>query len=70
MISTKHIIPTKFKVLNRLNDLVFKLTINEQKIQMELIEAACLSTRTKALDLGCGTGELSILIKEKKQSSF
>ena len=45
-------------------DFFINFTIPERKIKQALIEAACIPSKAKVLDFGCGTATLTIMIKE------
>ena len=45
-------------------DLLFKLAMQEQTFKRQLIQQAHIQPGMRVLDLGCGTGTLTILIKQ------
>ena len=64
MTNATYIPALRYKWLTPLYDFFLGLTMPEKKIKLALIEAAGVSPRMKVLDFGCGTGTLTIMIKE------
>ncbi|MFY9221568.1 MAG: methyltransferase domain-containing protein [Blastocatellia bacterium] len=61
----KNYIPAlKYGFLTPFYDPILKLTLREKKFKCRLIENACIEDSHNVLDLGCGTGTLTILIKQ------
>lgn len=54
-----------FAWLNSLYDPVVRLTTREATFKAELLAQAGIETNHRVLDLGCGTGTLSIAVKQK-----
>jgi ubiquinone/menaquinone biosynthesis C-methylase UbiE len=64
--SSKSFIPAlRFKKLTKLYDFFLRITFPENKIKKALIEQLQLKGTETVLDFGCGTGTLSIMIKER-----
>lgn len=64
--SSKSFIPVlRFKKLTKLYDFFLRITFPENKIKKALIEQLQLKGTETVLDFGCGTGTLSIMIKER-----
>lgn len=64
MSRTKYISALRFKWLTPLYDFFLGITMPEAKIKKCLIEFASINREAKILDFGCGTGTLTIMIKE------
>lgn len=62
--NTKYISALSYDSLTPLYDLVIRLTMPEFKFKMRLVEQADIRENHRVLDLGCGTGTLTILIKK------
>lgn len=61
----KEYIPAlSYDALTPLYDLVIRLTMPESRFKRRLIEQADIKEGYRVLDVGCGSGTLSILIKE------
>ncbi len=54
-----------FAWLNSLYDPVVRMTTREATFKAELLAQAGIETNHRVLDLGCGTGTLSIAVKQK-----
>ncbi len=64
--SSKFSIPAlRFKMLTKLYDFFLRITFPQNKIKKALIEQLQLKGTETVLDFGCGTGSLSIMIKER-----
>ena len=61
---SKYIPALSFKVLTPLYDVFFKLTMREELFKSRLIEQAKIRSDQRVLDLGCGTGTLTIMVKK------
>lgn len=61
---SKYIPALSFKVLTPLYDVFFKLTMREELFKRRLIEQAKIRSGQRVLDLGCGTGTLTIMVKK------
>lgn len=66
---SKYIPALSFKVLTPLYDTFFKLTMREERFKGRLIKDANIRSGQRVLDLGCGTGTLSIMIKKAHPDS-
>ena len=64
MTKPKYIPALRFKWLTPLYDFLVGMTMPETKIKKYLIEYASINKNSKVLDLGCGTGTLTIMVKE------
>jgi SAM-dependent methyltransferase len=65
---TKHegyVAALRFQALNRAFDPVVRVTMRERRFKSELLDQAALEPGHRVLDLGCGTGTLAILSKER-----
>jgi ubiquinone/menaquinone biosynthesis C-methylase UbiE len=62
---SKHFIPAlRFKWLTPLYDPLLKWGMREETFKRRLIQSANIQPQMKVLDLGCGTGTLTIMIKQ------
>jgi SAM-dependent methyltransferase len=59
----------RFNFLTPFFDLVVRATMRETRFKRELLEHAAIESGHKVLDLGCGTGTLAILAKERVPSA-
>ena len=66
--TTKYIPALRFKWLTPLYDFFIGITMPETKIKRYLIEVASIND-TAVLDFGCGTGTLTIMVKETSPGS-
>ena len=66
---SKYIPALSFKVLTPLYDTLFKWTMREELFKGRLIEGAKIRYGQRVLDLGCGTGTLTIMIKKAHPGS-
>lgn len=64
MKDAKYIPALGFNALTPLYDAVVRLTVREKKFKKALIEQANFTDGQRVLDLACGTGTLTVLIKE------
>ena len=55
----------RFPALNRAFDPVVRVTMRETRFKRELLDQAAIEPGQRVLDLGCGTGTLAILAKER-----
>jgi ubiquinone/menaquinone biosynthesis C-methylase UbiE len=60
----KYIPALRFKWLTPLYDFLIGITMPEMKIKHHLVETASINEDSAVLDFGCGTGTLTILVKE------
>lgn len=65
----KYIPALCFKFLTPLYDPVLRRGMREQTFKNRLIHEAGLAPNTRVLDLGCGTGTLTILIKQSQPTA-
>lgn len=66
---SKYIPALSFKVFTPLYDAFFKLTMREELFKGRLIKGASIRAGHRVLDLGCGTGTLTIMIKKAHPGS-
>jgi ubiquinone/menaquinone biosynthesis C-methylase UbiE len=66
---SKYIPALSFKVLTPFYDTLFKWTMREELFKGRLIEEANIQSGHRVLDLGCGTGTLTIMIKKAHPDS-
>ena len=66
---SKYIPALSFKVLTPLYDTFFKLTMREGRFKGRLVQDANIRSGQRILDLGCGTGTLSIMTKKAHPDS-
>ena len=64
MSKNKYIPALRFKWLTPLYDFLIGITMPEMKIKHHLVETASINEDSAVLDFGCGTGTLTILLKE------
>jgi ubiquinone/menaquinone biosynthesis C-methylase UbiE len=69
MAKAKFIPALRFKWLTPLYDFLIGMTTPEMKIKRHLVEAASIKADSTVLDFGCGTGTLTIMIKETSPGS-
>jgi ubiquinone/menaquinone biosynthesis C-methylase UbiE len=62
--NTKYISALSYDSLTPLYDLAIRLTMPESKFRRRLVKQADIREHHRVLDLGCGTGTLTILIKK------
>jgi cyclopropane fatty-acyl-phospholipid synthase-like methyltransferase len=55
----------RFPALNRAFDPLVRVTMRERRFKRELLDQAAIKPGQRVLDLGCGTGMLAILAKER-----
>jgi ubiquinone/menaquinone biosynthesis C-methylase UbiE len=58
-----------FHALTRLYDPLISLTLRERKLKGRLIEQAQIAAGQEVLDVGCGTGTLVLLVKQRVPSA-
>lgn len=63
---SKDFVPAlRFAALTRFYDPVVRLTTRERRVKHELVAAADIPTGGTVLDLGCGTGTMTVWIKQQ-----
>ena len=65
----KYIPALSFRVLTPFYDTFFKWTMREELFKQSLIENAHIRSGQRVLDLGCGTGTLTIMVKKAHPNS-
>jgi precorrin-6B methylase 2 len=65
----KYIPALSWKVLTPFYDTFFKLTMQEESFKRRLIEQAQIRPGQRVLDLGCGTGTLTVMVKQAQPNS-
>ena len=65
----KFIPALSFKVLTPFYDTFFKLTMHEESFKRRLIGQAQVRSGQRVLDLGCGTGTLTVMVKQAHPNS-
>lgn len=66
---SKYIPALSWKVLTPFYDTFFRLTMREELFKRRLIEQAQIRSGQRVLDLGCGTGTLTIMVKQAHPDS-
>jgi len=66
---SKYVPALSFRVLTPLYDTFFKLTMREEMFKRCLVQEAVIQPGQRVLDLGCGTGTLTVMIKKAHPSS-
>ena len=66
---SKYIPALSFKILTPFYDTFFKLTMREVMFKRRLVQEASIRPSQRVLDLGCGTGTLTVMIKKAHPSS-
>jgi ubiquinone/menaquinone biosynthesis C-methylase UbiE len=66
---SKYIPALSWKVLTPFYDTFFRLTMREELFKGRLIEQARIRSGQRVLDLGCGTGTLTVMIKQAHPNS-
>jgi ubiquinone/menaquinone biosynthesis C-methylase UbiE len=69
-VTDRHYVPALgFHWLTRFYDPLLSLTLREKTLKGRLIEEAGISPGHDVLDVGCGTGTLAILVKEREPAA-
>lgn len=55
----------RYRVLTRFYDPVVRLTTRERRVKQQLLKAAAVPPGATVVDLGCGTGTMSIWLKQE-----
>lgn len=55
----------RYRVLTRFYDPVVRLTTRERRVKQRLLQAAAIPPGATVVDLGCGTGTMSIWLKKQ-----
>lgn len=55
----------RFRALTRFYDPVVRMTTRERRAKQQLLESATILPGTTVLDLGCGTGTMTIWLKQR-----
>ncbi len=56
--------PLRFRWLTPFYDQVLRFTLPEDQFKRELVDEVALAPGLRVLDLGCGTGTLTVLLKQ------
>lgn len=59
----------RFPALDRAFDPLVRMTMRETRFKRQLLDQAAIEPGQRVLDLGCGTGTLAILVKERVPGS-
>lgn len=66
--SNNYIPALRFRALTRFYDPVARITTRERRVKQQLLESADILPGTTVLDLGCGTGTMTIWLKQRYPS--
>ena len=66
---SKYIPALSWKVLTPFYDIFFRWTMREELFKRRLIEQAQIRPGQRVLDLGCGTGTLTVMVKQAHPNS-
>lgn len=64
-LTTDFVPALRFRALTRFYDTTVRFTTRERRVKQYLLDAAAITPGALVLDLGCGTGTLSIWIKQQ-----
>lgn len=65
IVAETYIPALRFRPLTHWYDFLIKATIRESTFKSKLVEQTCLQPGQLALDLGCGTGTLTLMLKSR-----
>jgi len=63
-LSNNYIPALRFSALTRFYDPVVRMTTRERRVKQQLLKFAAIAPGTTVLDLGCGTGTMTIWLKQ------
>ena len=66
--SNNYIPALRFSALTRFYDPVVRMTTRERRVKQQLLKSADIAPGTTVLDLGCGTGTMTIWLKQRYPS--
>ncbi len=66
----RFISPLRFRWLTPFYDQVLRFTLPEEQFKRELVDEVALAPGLRVLDLGCGTGTLTVLLKQAEPEAI